>query len=131
MFHIKLYCIALAIFLGLDGLWLSLIARSFYTTHLGYIMRTPPLWWAAILFYALNIIGLLIFVIEPALKDSSLSKALLLGALFGFFTYATYDLTNLATVKDWPLLVTIVDLIWGSFISCIVSGLTYWIATKI
>jgi uncharacterized membrane protein len=88
-------------------------------------------WPAAIIFYLLFIIGLVLFVIKPAVEVQSWKNALFMGAFFGFITYATYDLTNLATLKDWPLLVTIVDLVWGAVIASLVSVITYFIASKI
>jgi uncharacterized membrane protein len=83
------------------------------------------------IFYLLFITGLVIFVISPAVEKHSWVHALLFGALFGLITYATYDLTNLATMKDWPLLVTVVDLIWGTVLAASISGITYFIAGKI
>lgn len=88
-------------------------------------------WVAAIIFYLLFIFGLVLFVISPAMEKGSLQHALLFGALFGLITYATYDLTNLATLKDWPLTVTVVDMIWGAVLASSVSTLTYFIANKI
>ena len=88
-------------------------------------------WTAAISFYLLFIVGLVLFVIAPAIEKNSWAHALLFGALFGLITYATYDLTNLATLKDWPLLVTIVDLAWGAVLAALVSTATYFIARKI
>lgn len=125
---LKLYFIALFVFFAIDMLWLGLIAKNFYANQIGFLMKTDVNWLAAILFYLLFIIGLVIFVIMPALTDRSWTKAILLGALFGLITYATYDLTNLATLKDWPLLVTIVDLTWGTFLGASVSIITYQIA---
>ena len=93
-------------------------------------MKTNINYFAAIAFYLLFVVGLVVFIITPALENKSWLHALLFGALFGLITYATYDLTNLATIKNWPLLVTIVDLIWGTFIASSVSTLTYFIATK-
>ena len=84
-----------------------------------------------IIFYLIFIVGLVVFVISPALEKGSWISALSLGALFGLVCYATYDLTNLAVAKDWPLLVTIVDLIWGAALSALVSVITYFIAIKI
>jgi uncharacterized membrane protein len=86
-------------------------------------------WAAALVFYVLFIIGLMIFVLLPALDKQSLSHALIYGALFGFFTYATYDLTNLATIRDWPITITIIDLIWGTTLSASVSSISYLIIT--
>jgi uncharacterized membrane protein len=128
---IKLYSIALPVFFLLDMLWLGLVAKSFYATQIGYLMKADINWTAAILFYLLFIVGLVLFVIIPAVEKSSWVHALLFGALFGFVTYATYDLTNLATVKDWPLLVTVVDLAWGAVLAASVSIITYFIANAI
>ena len=89
------------------------------------------LWFAAIIFYLLFIAGLVIFVISPAVQKQSWIHALIFGALFGLITYATYDLTNLATLKDWPLLVTVVDLIWGTVLAASISLITYFVANKI
>jgi uncharacterized membrane protein len=94
-------------------------------------MKADINWTAAILFYLLFIVGLVLFVIIPAVEKSSWVHALLFGALFGLITYATYDLTNLATVKDWPLLVTVVDLAWGAVLAASVSIITYFIANAI
>ena len=128
---IKLYSIALPVFFVLDMLWLGLVAKSFYATQIGYLMKTDINWTAAILFYLLFIVGLVLFVIIPAVEKSSWVHALLFGALFGLITYATYDLTNLATVKDWPLLVTVVDLAWGAVLAASVSIVTYFITNTI
>ena len=127
----KLYFIALPIFLALDALWLGVITRNFYKEQIGFLMKTNVNWTAALIFYILFIVGLVLFVISPALANGSWTQAILMGALFGLITYATYDLTNLATLKDWPLLVTVVDLIWGAFISAAVSVATYVIVTKL
>lgn len=128
---IKLYFIALPVFLGIDMIWLGLVAKGFYAKQIGFLMKTNINWTAAIIFYLLFIVGLVIFVITPALEKNSWQQALLLGALFGLITYATYDLTNLATIKNWPLLVTVIDLIWGATLAASVSIVTYFIATKI
>lgn len=127
---IKLYFIALPIFLILDGLWLGVIAKSFYAKQIGFLFKTDINWVAALVFYLLFIVTLILFVINPAIEKNSLTHAILFGALFGFITYATYDLTNLATLKDWPLTVTIVDLIWGSFVTAAVSTTTFLIFTR-
>lgn len=127
MNYIKLYIIALILFLVVDALWLGVIAKNMYRTYLGYIMG-DVVWWAVIAFYLLFIIGLEYFCIVPALKAGSLLQALYAGALFGLVTYATYDLTNQATIKGWPVLVTSVDLLWGACIGAIVSALTVKIA---
>jgi uncharacterized membrane protein len=111
--------------------WLVLVAKKFYQEQLGFLMRPDINWFAAIFFYILFIAGLVIFVISPAVEKHSWVHALLFGAFFGLITYATYDLTNLATLKDWPLLVTVVDLIWGTVLASSISLITYLIANKI
>ena len=94
-------------------------------------MKNDINWIAAIIFYVIFIGGLVLFVILPAVQSASLSHALLFGAFFGFITYATYDLTNLATLKDWPLTVTLVDLAWGTSLGALVSSITYVLASYI
>ena len=128
---LKLYAVALAIFVVLDGIWLGLVAKSFYRNQIGFLMKSEINWMAAIAFYLLFIVGLVLFVITPAMEKNSWVHALVLGALFGLITYATYDLSNLATLKDWPLLVTVVDLAWGATLAASVSTATYFIARKV
>ena len=124
------FFIAFSIFLIVDFLWLGYIAKSFYQTQLGPLLKTPN-WTIAFIFYALFVIGILIFAIQPALETDDVKKALILGALFGFFTYMTYDLTNLATLKNWPPIVAVVDIIWGTCLCATVAGLSTWLIIKI
>lgn len=131
MRYVVLYAIAFAIFLAIDAIWLGFIARDFYKQYLGYLMKTDINFVAAAVFYLLFIIGILVFAIVPALEKNSLQSAIMLGCFFGFITYATYDLTNYATIKDWPLTVVIVDMAWGTFLAGAVSTLTYLIAQKV
>jgi uncharacterized membrane protein len=128
---LKLFLIALPIFFAIDMAWLILVAKKFYQQQIGFLMKPDINWFAAIIFYLLFIAGLVIFVISPAVEKHSWVHAILFGALFGLITYATYDLTNLATMKDWPLFVTVVDLIWGTVLAASISGITYFIAGKI
>lgn len=128
---VKLYLIALPVFFAIDIIWLGFVAKNFYRNQIGFLMTPNIHWPAAIVFYLLFIIGLVFFVITPAIEKGSWTYALFFGALFGLITYATYDLTNLATLKDWPLLVTIVDLAWGAVLAASVSVVTYFIASKI
>jgi uncharacterized membrane protein len=127
---LKLYLIALPVFLAIDMVWLVFISKEFYAKHIGYLMAKNPNLLAALIFYLIFIAGLIVFVITPALDKKMWTQALLLGALFGLVSYATYDLTNLATVKDWPLIITIVDLIWGTVLAASVSVITFFIARK-
>jgi len=128
---LKLYFIALPIFFAIDLLWLGLVAKSFYAKQLGHLMKTNINWPAGIIFYLLFLIGLVLFVIVPAVEKKSVFSAVIMGGLFGFFAYATYDLTNLATLKNWPLTVSIVDMLWGTILAASVSTITYLVATKI
>ncbi len=127
----KLYFIALPVFLVIDMLWLGLVAKNFYAKQIGFLMKSDINYTAAIIFYLLFVGGLVLFVISPAIEKGSWLHALTYGALFGLITYATYDLTNLATIKDWPFLVTMVDLIWGTVLAASVSGISYFIADKL
>ena len=124
-YYVKLYAVTLVAFFAIDMVWLGLVARTFYRKQLGFIMAPTPNWPAAILFYLLFIAGILIFVVAPGLKDNSLPATLWRAALFGLITYATYDLTNLATLKDWPVLVTVVDMLWGTVLSVAVSFVSF------
>ena len=128
---IKLFLIALPVFFAIDMIWLVLVAKNFYQKQIGFLMKPDVNWFAAIIFYLLFIAGLVTFVIAPAVDKHSWVHALLFGALFGLITYSTYDLTNLATIKDWPLLVTAVDLIWGTVLAASISVITYIIANKL
>ncbi|MBN2202168.1 DUF2177 family protein [bacterium] len=119
--YLKLYAITFAAFFVIDMVWLGLVAKGFYRKHLGYLMAPEVNWPAAIIFYMLFIAGLLVFVVVPGLKAGSLAAMVLRGALFGLITYATYDLTNLATIKNWPLTVTLVDMVWGAVLSTLTS----------
>lgn len=122
-----MYGIAFVIFLVIDAIWLGLIAPRFYRAQIGHLMAEKPNFVAALVFYLIFIVGVVVFVIQPSIEAGSLQVALTRGLLFGFVTYATYDLTNLATLRDWPITVTIVDLAWGSFLSATMGVLTYLI----
>jgi uncharacterized membrane protein len=121
---IILYFITLAVFFLIDMIWLGAVAKGFYRKHLGGMLSPTVQWGAAILFYLMFIAGLLLFVVRPAIAAGAPLQALLYGALFGLICYATYDLTNLATLKDWPLIVTVVDLVWGTALGGSVSAVS-------
>ena len=127
---LKTYFIALIVFFLIDLFWLVVVARKLYQQELGYIMSEKPNWIVAALFYLIFIAGLVFFFFIPAMEKNSWVFALLVGMLFGFITYSTYDLTNLATLKDWPLKITIIDLIWGSSLGGLVSTVTFFIAKR-
>lgn len=123
------FLVVLVVFFAIDIIWLGFVARNIYQQYLGFLMAPSVNWVAAGIFYVLFIIGLMVFVLLPAIDRQSLSYAIMMGAFFGFITYATYDLTNLATLKDWPITITLIDLAWGTFLSASVSGVSYWIIT--
>lgn len=128
---LKLYAIALPVFFAIDMVWLGFVAKDFYSKQIGFLLKSDVNWVAAIIFYLLFVVGLILFVVMPAMEKGSWSHALIFGALFGLITYATYDLTNLAVAKDWPLSITIVDLVWGSVLAASVSTITVLIAGKL
>jgi len=125
------YLVTLATFVALDMAWLGTMASRFYKPMLGDIaiagVNLPP----AIMFYAIYPIGLLIFAIEPALRASSWVNASIYGALFGFFTYATYDLSNQATLRNWTLSLTAVDVVWGTVLGALTSAVTFWVISRL
>lgn len=120
---VGVYLLSLPVFLVVDLLWIGIFANSFYDSQIGHL-RGPIHWPAAIAFYLIFMLGLTYFVMYPAVTSGTVASAVLAGALFGFFTYAAYDLTNMATLKDWPLLMTLVDIAWGTVLGATVSGLT-------
>ncbi len=129
IFQLKLYLLTAVVFFGIDLLWLGIVAKDFYRKSLSHLMSSEVNWAAAFSFYGMYIVGIIIFAVRPALEEGSLKKALVWGALFGFFTYATYDLTNLATLKNWPLKIVIVDIAWGTFLCSSVALASYLIGS--
>ena len=122
------YGIMAVVFLAIDLVWLGVIAKNFYQKHLGRFFSDRVNWKAAVIFYLLFILGVMIFSVYPAVAQDSLVRAMIFGVLFGLFTYATYDLTNLATLKDWPVPIVIVDIIWGMVLCGTVSGAGFGVA---
>lgn len=120
--YIYAYVTSLVSMAVLDAAWLGFIAPAFYKKHIGFLLADKPNWIAAVLFYLIFIVGVTLFVVYPGWKDAwGLLKVGLLGALFGLVTYATYDLTNQATLKNWPTIVTAVDMVWGAVLTAAVS----------
>lgn len=124
------YGSALVVFVLVDMIWLGTMAGRLYKPTLGDIMLPQFNLGAAVVFYLLYPSGLVIFAINPALKLGSLSTALIYGALFGFFTYATYDLTNQATLRNWSTLLTVVDIAWGTVLGAITAASAFWITSR-
>lgn len=128
LFYLKLYLLTVPVFFVIDLLWLGIIARNIYQKNLGHLLSPEVNWPAAFLFYLLYIGGIILFAVRPALIDQSLFTAALWGALFGFFTYMTYDLTNLATLRNWPLKIVLIDILWGTVLCTLVASTSYKIA---
>jgi uncharacterized membrane protein len=116
------YLAAALVMVALDILWLGVIARTLYQQAIGHLMAEQPRLLVALVFYALYPAALLVFAIAPHAKDPTRGKAVVMGALFGFFAYATYDLSNLATLRDWPLHMALVDMAWGTVVSALSAG---------
>lgn len=121
------YLLTTVVFFAVDMTWLGLIAKDLYKKYLGNFLSDKVNWPAAIIFYLLFIIGIFYFCILPAVEKNSVVKAIISGALFGVFTYATYDLTNLATLKNWPLTIVFIDIAWGALLTGIVSTAGFYI----
>ena len=130
-FYLKLYALTIPVFFIIDLLWLGVVAKGFYQKNLKYILRPDVNWTAAIIFYLAYIVGILIFAVLPGIERNSWHYAALWGALYGFFTYATYELTNLALIKDWPLNIVIVDILWGVILCTVVATLSFYIAKSL
>ncbi|WP_321384471.1 DUF2177 family protein [uncultured Enterococcus sp.] len=123
---IRFYLLCAGIFLVFDLFWLLIVSKKMYQHFIGGLMGETKIV-PAILFYLIYIAGVVFFVIVPGVEKGSLVYVLGSGALLGLICYATYDLTNLATLKDWPVMMTVIDLIWGMFVTAAASGITYWL----
>ena len=125
------YAVSIPVFFVVDMIWLGVIARGFYRNALEPLLAPNINWPAAIIFYLLFLFGILVFALLPGMERRSLLYTVGMAALFGSITYATYDLTNLATLRDWPLMLSIVDMIWGAFLSASTATMTYLIMSRI
>jgi len=128
--YLAIYCSFLITMLAIDLVWLLGIAKSLYRDEMGDLMASEPKLIAGLAFYLLYALGAVIFVVIPALSKQSLIYALQYGALFGLFCYMTYDLTNLAVIRDFPTRLAFIDIAWGSFVTAIVSGIAYWVGDR-
>ena len=126
-----LYIATFGVFFLIDLIWLILMNSRFYKKELSKLMAEKVKWFTAILFYLLFIIAVLVLVVLPAVSNGSWITALLHGGLLGMVCYGTYDLTNLASIRYWPLKVTVVDILWGTVLSATVSTTSFFIATAI
>ena len=128
---VLLYVATFGVFFVIDLIWLLIMNSRFYKIQLSELMAEKVKWIPAILFYLLFIVGVLLLVVLPAVDHGTWISALLLGGLFGMISYGTYDLTNLASIKNWPLKVSIVDIIWGTFLSAVVATASFFIAVAL
>lgn len=121
------FLVAFVVFMVIDFFWLAFVAKNLYNKELGALKKKKINWAAAIVFYVLYIIGLVFFVVNPALEGKGIGYAALGGALFGLVAYATYDLTNLSTLEGFPAKIAAIDLVWGTFVTCATSVISYLI----
>ncbi len=129
--YLGIYLSFLTSLIVVDMIWLLGIAKTLYRNEMGDLMASEPKLLAGLAFYLLYSIGVCIFVIVPAISKQSLFDAVLYGALFGFFCYMTYDLTNLAVIRNFPTQLAFIDMAWGSFVTAVLSALSYWVGNKI
>jgi uncharacterized membrane protein len=128
MKYVYLYILTFIVFLAIDFVWLNWIAKNLYSQKIGHLLAENPNLIAAGVFYLLFVAASLVLAVLPGYEAQSLTRTIMLGAIFGMITYATYDLTNLATLKEWPLSVTIIDIIWGTSLSTTTAVAGYYIA---
>ena len=129
--YFGVYLSFLIALVAIDLVWLLGVAKNLYREQMGDLMASEPKLAAGVAFYLLYALGVCIFVILPALSKQSLIYALQYGALFGFFCYMTYDLTNLAVIRNFPTQLAFVDIAWGSLVTAVCSGLAYWVGNRL
>ncbi len=127
-FYLKLYALTIPVFFLIDMIWLGSLAKKFYGDNIGHLLSEKVNRKAAILFYIIYIVGIIYYSVAPNIESGDWQDALLQGSTFGFFTYATYDLTNLATLKNWSIKVVIVDIAWGMILCGTVAAISFQIA---
>lgn len=125
---ILLFLLSFSVFIVVDLVWLLKVAPELYKQNIGHLMAQKFNGYAALLFYVLYHVGLIYFVYIPALASGQLIDAIIGGLLFGLLTYGTYDLTNLATLKNWPWKLTVIDLAWGMFITSVTTTIVTFLA---
>jgi uncharacterized membrane protein len=129
--HATAYISTAIVFLGIDSIWLGVIAPAFYRKHLGEMLLDQPNFWAAGLFYLIYIGGIVYFAVAPALQNGGWLQAMIAGAVLGFVAYATYDLTNWATLKNWSPVIVAADLAWGTILTGAAATAGYAITRKV
>lgn len=129
--YLPLYLLIIPVFFAFDLVWLGVVAADLYENQIGFLLADTINWDAAVIFYLLYIAGIVYFAIAPGIAKNSLKYCMISAALFGFLAYATYDLTNLATVEGWPIKITIIDLIWGTTLTSLTALSGWFIAKKL
>ena len=129
--YFGVYLVFLITLVAIDLVWLLGIARNLYQQQMGDLMATDPKLIAGLAFYVLYALGVCIFVIVPALSKQSWIYAVQYGALFGFFCYMTYDLTNLAVIRNFPRGLAFIDIAWGSAVTAVTAGFAYWVGNRL
>lgn len=129
--NFAIYFSFLFVLIAIDLIWLLGVAKNLYRSEMGDLMATEPKLLAGLAFYLLYALGVCIFVVVPALSKQSWLHALQYGALFGFFCYMTYDLTNLAVVRNFPTQLAFIDIAWGSFVTALCASFAYWVGNRI
>jgi len=129
--YIIAYATTLLVFLGMDFVWLTVMTPRLYEPAIGPLMAAKPNMVAAVLFYALYMVGLVVFAVRPAVKKRDWQSAAGLAALFGFLAYGTYDLTNLATLRGFTIRLTMADMVWGAVVSAVAASLGYASAVRV
>ena len=128
--YLAVYLSSLIALVAIDLVWLLGLAKNLYRDQMGDLMASEPKLLAGLAFYLIYALGVCIFVIVPALSKQSFLYALQYGALFGFFCYMTYDLTNLAVIRNFPTQLAFVDIAWGSFVTALSAGIAYWVGNR-
>jgi uncharacterized membrane protein len=131
MKYIVIYFITLVILLALDFLWLGVLSRNFYKANIGHLMSENIKILPVIFFYTIYPIAIMVFSLVPGLKDENIARTLILAAFLGFISYGTYNFTNLATLKDWPFKVLLVDITWGTFVTTFTTLISYFISKSL
>lgn len=126
MTYVIAYLIAGVAFLAIDAVWLGVIAKNFYGAQLGDLMADDVKFGVAAVFYLLYAVGIVVFAIRPALASNDVMEAIIYAALFGFLAYGTYDFTNLSTIRDWPWVVTLVDVTWGTVLTIVAAVIGFY-----
>ncbi len=128
---ISTYLATLVAFTGIDLVWLGFVANGYYRSQIGHLLGDKPNLPAAVMFYLVYVLGLVIFAVQPAAESGGVARAAMLGAMFGLFCYATYDLTNLATLKGWTVSISLVDMAWGAVLSGAAAAIGAVVAARV